>query len=189
MSTLVAVRKGGYAVIAADTQYSQGTIRISSSHKRNHNKIYKVHDCFVGFTGWLAMINIFESVLKKYPKNINFSSRIHIFETLLFLHRILKEEYYIDTKEKDNQPVESSQWDGMAISKGGIFAFGSYREVSEYEKYWAEGSGLRFAIGAMHSVYDRLDCANEIAVAGVNAAAEFDDGSSLPCISHRIELK
>ena len=62
----------------------------------------------------------------------------------------------------------------------GIFGVYSLREVSEYHKFWAIGSGSEFALGAMHVLYDRLDSAQEIAEAAVEAGCEFNTASGLP---------
>ena len=64
----------------------------------------------------------------------------------------------------------------------------SLREVSEYAKFWAIGSGSEFALGAMHALYNRLDSAEEIAKAGVEAGSEFDSSSALPMSLKVIDL-
>src|SRR6266540_2973034 len=65
-------------------------------------------------------------------------------------------------------------------SKGGIFDVYSMREVFEYTKFWAAGSGREFALGAMYAQYPRLKSAAAIAQAGVEAGATFDKNSGLP---------
>lgn len=189
MSTLVVVRKGNKAVIGSDSQSTQGSIVISSEHRRNHHKIHQVGDAYIGFTGWSLMHNIFEDVIEKHPRELDFRSRKHIFKTFLFLHQAIKEDYFIESHEADKQPVESSQWDCLIACPNGIYAVDSYRTVVEYEKFWADGSGIRFALGAMSAVYDKLKDPIEIAKAGLTAACIFDDGSGLPIATHCIALK
>jgi ATP-dependent HslUV protease subunit HslV len=188
MSTIVAVRKGNKAVIASDSLFTQGSLKVSPRIKVNHNKIFKVKDSYVGFTGWSAMSNIFEDIVEKYPKNLDFRSKKHIFQTFLFLHAKLKKEYFIETKERDDQPVESSQWDCVILSPSGIFSVQSYREVMECQRFWAEGSGLRLALGAMHATYDMYDDSEKIARAGIDAASEFDDATALPAMVYTLAL-
>jgi ATP-dependent HslUV protease, peptidase subunit HslV len=180
MSTIVAVRKGRKAVMAADSMFTQGSIKISPTVKVNHQKIFKVGDALVGFVGWTAMTQIFEDALLKYPKKFNFGSRKDIFRTFLFLHSKLKSEYFIETKERDNQPVESSQWDSVILTPLAIYSVQSYREVIEYKNYWAEGSGTSIALGALHAAYEAYDDPEKIARAAINAACEFDEGSGAP---------
>jgi len=108
------------------------------------------------------------------------NSRWEIFEMLLAVHEKLKDDYFIDTSEDSDQPVESNQLDGIVINANGIFSFGSYREVRQWDTFWALGSGRRLALGAMHALYETDATAQEISEAGVKAAAEFDDGCNLP---------
>jgi ATP-dependent HslUV protease subunit HslV len=189
MSTIVAVRKGNRAVMASDSLFTQGSLKVSPNVRVDSKKIYKVGDSLVGFTGWTAMSAIFENIVEKYPKNLDFRSKKHIFKTFLFLHSKLKREYFIETKERDNQPVESSQWDCVILSPSGIFSVQSYREVMEYRNYWAEGSGTNFALGALHALYDHCDDPEKIARAAVNAASEFDEGSALPAQVYSMKFR
>ena len=92
------------------------------------------------------------------------------------LHEKMKDNYFIETREDDDQPVESNQLDALIINKHGLYEIGSYREVNEYKTFWAIGSGRRLALGAMHGLYEQSLSAKEIVEAGVKAAAEFDDG-------------
>ena len=71
----------------------------------------------------------------------------------------------------------------------GIFGVYSYREVFEFERFWAVGSGRRFALGAMFAVYDRAKTAREIASAGVAAGCEFDTSSAGPIRLQSVKLK
>lgn len=135
------------------------------------------------------MTIIFESIIDKYPRNLDFRSRKQVFQTFLFLHRKLKSDYFIETKEKDDQPVESSQWDCLILSPYGIFSVQSYREVMECQRFWAEGSGLRLALGAMHATYGLYQKPEEIALAGINAASEYDDATALPAQVCHLEMR
>src|ERR1035438_6924303 len=119
MSTLVIVRQGNRAAIAADSLFTEGSTKVPPQNKVNHHKIHKCENAYVGFTGWAAMHNIFESILERYPRDLDFRSRKHIFETFRHLHTKLKEDYFINTREKDDQPVESSQWDCLIVSPSG----------------------------------------------------------------------
>jgi ATP-dependent protease HslVU (ClpYQ) peptidase subunit len=189
MSTLVIVRKGGVAVIASDSLSTQGSIKVSPRHKTNHHKIHQFEETFVGFTGWAAFHNIFESMMERCPGDLDFRSKKHVFETFQKLHARLKSEYFLETHEKDTQPLESSQWDCLIASSSGIFEVNSDRGVYEYQTFWASGSGTRYALGALNALYERLDDPAEIARAAVEAGCEFDDGSGLPVQLHVIQLK
>ena len=54
------------------------------------------------------------------------------------------------------------------------------REVFEYTRFWAVGSGREFALGAMNAMYGRLKTAEAIARVGIDAGCTFDKNSALP---------
>jgi ATP-dependent protease HslVU (ClpYQ) peptidase subunit len=63
------------------------------------------------------------------------------------------------------------------------------REVFEYTRFWAVGSGREFALGAMHAQYPRLRSAEAIARAGIEAGAAFDRNSGLPMTLYTVALR
>jgi ATP-dependent protease HslVU (ClpYQ) peptidase subunit len=180
MSVIVGVTKEKEISIASDTQSSRGSLKILDGYKAQDSKIYKIDNTLLGITGWHAIEQIFEHILKNKPKIFDFTSRIKIFESLLQIQDILEEEYFIETREKDDQPVSSNQLTAIVVNKHGLFDIDSYREVSQFSKFWAIGSGQEYALGAMHALYDKEYKANEIAKAGIKSACDFDDGCSLP---------
>jgi ATP-dependent HslUV protease subunit HslV len=91
------------------------------------------------------------------PDELRLGSRDEVFDTFLKLHPKLKERFFLNTKEHDSDPYESSQFTIVIANPHGIFGVESYREVFEFERFWAIGSGRRFALGAMHAVYDGQD--------------------------------
>jgi len=189
MSTTVIVRKGNKAIIGADTQFMTGSIVTSSKYRVNHHKIHSVGDALVAFTGWSLIQNIFDDIIERYPGDLDFRSRQHIFRTFLFLHEKIKGDYFIESRERDNQPVESSQWDCLIACPAGIFEVASYRTIVEYERFWADGSGTNFALGAMHATYDKAADPLDVAKAGLAAACEFDEASGTPMKFHSVTLK
>ena len=120
---------------------------------------------------------------------MDFSSRLAIFESFLSLHPLLKEKYFLNAKDEDDDPYESTQIDALIANPFGIFGVHSLREVTEYKKFWAIGSGAEYALGAMFAVYDSAVSAEEIAHAGVAAGAEFNNASSMPLSSYVIDLQ
>ena len=189
MSTLVVVKKNGYATIACDSLSTDGSITVCPENKINNLKFFKHADSFIGLVGWSNFNDILENILNDESMDLEFSNRTTIFNSLLKIHQKMKDEYFIETSESDDQPVESSQMDGLVISPYGIFEFDSYRGVDEYSKYWALGSGRRYALGSLHSAYESEKTSEEIAIAAVKASCNFDDGSALPVLFETIELK
>ena len=188
MSIICAALKNGEAAISCDTQQNFGSLSVSAKHIKNSNKIYQIDDSYIGIVGWNAISDMVEHLMKFDKKSFRLNSRMEIYSTLIHLHEKMKDNYYIETREDDDQPVESNQLDALIINKNGIFQIGSYREVYEYKTFWAIGSGRRIALGAVHAVYDKKISAKEITEIGVNAAAEFDDGCGLPLKSKVITI-
>ena len=130
-----------------------------------------------------------ESVARGRRVRFDLRDRLRIFESFRELHAELKEHYFLNPKEGDdeNTPYESSRIDALIAHPGGIFGVYALREVYEYRRFWAIGSGAEYALGAMHARYADGD-AESVARAGVEAGAEFDTGSGLPVSSQCFEL-
>ena len=189
MSTIVVARKGKQACIAADTLTTFGDIRLPSEMDRNHNKIQLFGGTYMGIVGSAAHTLVAEQVFHDNDVEADFSSRDATFATLLRAHPVLKEKYYLNPKDSEDDPYESTQIDSVFINPNGIFAMFSLREVYEYTQYWAVGSGAYYALGAMHAIYDRARSAKEIARAGAEAGAAFDTSSAPPITLKTLKLK
>lgn len=180
MSIIVAAKRNGQIAIAADTAQSHDSLLLSSTHVTNHRKLFRCGNSYVGLAGWSASQEIFESLVRNHPDEINFDNREEIFETSRRLHKIMKDEYFLATDEDKEQPVESSQYGMLIANMHGIYELESYRSVAEFELYYALGSGKKLALGAMHASYEQGGSAADVVTAGVRAACEFDDGCLLP---------
>jgi ATP-dependent HslUV protease, peptidase subunit HslV len=189
MSIVVAVKKAGKAVVAADSLYSYGSTHIKAEYLTKRTKILKFGDSFVGIVGATAHETVLEHLFEKHKSKISFSSKKEIFQTYLRLHPILKEEYFLNTSEgNDDDEYESSQIDALIVNPNGIFGIYTWREVYEFEKFWALGSGRDYALGALFAVYDSFDEPEQIAEAAIKAACEFDDGCGLPMAMQSVKL-
>ena len=189
MTVIVAVRKDGRAVIAADSAQSDGSMVVPAHFYRDYTKLQRCGECWLGSSGWSATVDALESIIRCHGQDLDFTSRRATFESARRIHRLLKDEYFVETQEEKEQPVESSQLDALILGPAGIFEFESYRSVSEYARYWAIGSGKTLALGAMHAVYARLSDPVEIARAGVEAACELDEGCRLPMEYRCVDLR
>jgi len=56
----------------------------------------------------------------------------------------------------DGLSTWASQIDALIANAYGIFGMFEFREVHEFEKFWAIGSGKAYALGAMYAVYETL---------------------------------
>ena len=189
MTTVVVVRKGGTAVIAADDLTTFGDTKLGPGYS-TESKLFKSGDSMLGMAGDAASFLVFRNALAALaPAKRELRSRDGIFRTLLRLHPKMKDNFFLVTKEEDDDPYESSQITALVANASGIFGIFSYREVYEYQRFWAIGSGREFALGAMFASFDKLDSAREIAELGVRAGCEFDKNSGGPVSVHTLKLK
>jgi ATP-dependent HslUV protease subunit HslV len=199
MSTIVAAVKNGVACIAADSLTSFGDTKQSAEFVVNSDKILSLaHSItnenpktmtYMGIVGSAAHHLVMQNLVVDHADKIDLSDRMSIFTTLKTIHPILKEEYFLNSKEDDEDSYESSRVDALIMNENGIFGLYSLREVEQYSRFWAVGSGSEFALGAMQTAYEIYDTAEQIAQAGVVAGATFDNASSLPMTSYTLELK
>ena len=82
-----------------------------------------------------------------------------MFDTFTKLHPYLKDNFFLQTKEEDSDPYESSQFSVVIANASGIYGLYSYREVFEFKEFWGIGSGRSFALGAMHAAYAKAKTA------------------------------
>lgn len=188
MSTIVVVRKNGIACIAADTLTTFGDTRQSATFDAANDKIFGCAQSHIGIVGSAAHQMVLESACEQL-ESLDFLSRRAIFDSFLRLHPVLKEQYFLNPKEDEDDAYESTQIDALLINRSGIFGVFSLREVFEYKRFWSIGSGSEFALGAMHALYDRLETAEEIARAAVTASAEFNSTTALPLTCYSVQLE
>jgi ATP-dependent protease HslVU (ClpYQ) peptidase subunit len=187
MTTIVAVKKNGSVAIASDSLTTFGDTRLSQTYEPNR-KILVVGDSYIGLAGTSAHFSALEGALAALGGDCRLSSKSEVFGTFLRLHALLKEGFYLNTKEEEDDPYESSQIMALIANASGIYGVYSYREVFCFDRFWGIGSGRNFALGAMYAVYSQLDSASQIATVGVEAGVEFDKSSSGPFQIYEIPL-
>lgn len=180
MTTCVVVRKNDHIAIAADTLVTFGDTRLSHAYEAN-DKIFQIGDAYVTLAGTSAHFPVMRKLLTEMGDECRLGSRDQVFDTFTRVHQLLKDKFFLNTKEEEDDPYESSQITTLIANPHGIFGVYSYREVFSFDRFWAIGSGKSFALGAMYAAYDSLDSAAAIAELGVRAGTEFDKSSSLPC--------
>lgn len=188
MSTVTAVKKNGEIAIACDTLIKWGSEKNTAAHLVNHNKIFAYGENFFAVTGLSAGQLALQHFLSKQPKTLALRTPEEIFLCWRDFQRALKDDYFFDPKVEE-AGFETSGLDVLMINPYGIFAVGAHRDVQQFKNFYAYGAGNEFALGAMFALYDdpALD-AQTLAERGIAAAAEFHDGTGLPCISYRINV-
>ncbi len=188
MSIVCAARKNGEIAISGDSMTNYGSLGASSSYRVNSGKLYRVNGSVVGLVGWCAISTALEHLMQQEKEMFRFGNRMEILTTLLEVHQKMKRDYFLESHEDRDQPVQSTQLHALIVNANGLFEVCSYRSVSEYKTFWAVGSGRRYALGAMQATWAARKSARAIAEAGVRAAVEFDDGCGLPLNSKVIKL-
>ena len=193
MTTVVVVRKNGQVAMAADTLVTFGDTRLAHRYESN-SKIFTVSSgigkSWVGMAGTVAHFPVLRKAMVALPsEHLKLGSKDDVFDTFTRLHPLLKENFFLQTKEEDNDPYESSQFSVVIANASGIYGLYSYREVFEFKEFWGIGSGRSFALGAMHAVWGRARTAREVALAGVTAGCEFDKNSAGPIDIFSTRLK
>ena len=188
MSTVVVVRKNGVAAIGADTMTKLGYTKESEKYIRNSSKLVRVGRNYLAHVGHASWGLILEHYFGKIKPTPSLDSPMAIFEVACDLHKSLKDDYFLNPEEDEEDPFESSQLDTLIANKFGIFGLYSQRCVQEYTRFNAFGSGYKFALGAMHAAYRSKASARAVAQAGLEAGCEFDDGSGLPLEIKTVKL-
>ncbi|MES2481775.1 MAG: MFS transporter [Pseudomonadota bacterium] len=193
MTTVVVVRKAGQIAIAADTLVTFGDTRLAHRFEDN-TKIFRVDTdtgaSYIGMAGTVAHFPVLRKALGDMPREIlRLGSKEEVFDTFTKLHPYLKDNFFLQTKEEDSDPYESSQFSVVIANATGIYGLYSYREVFEFKEFWGIGSGRSFALGAMHAVYAKARTAREVAEVGMAAGCEFDRNSAGPWDVHTVKVK
>lgn len=192
MTTIVAVRKNGRAVIGADTLVTYGDQLESADLIANHSKLIQVEDTWIAATGHAAMDLILRGLFVpaggKERCRRSFTGTDDIFRTFLDVHRRMKDVYYLRTDDDKDEEFESMHMNVLLANRHGIFGVCSRRSVFEYRKFYAFGSGEQYAMGAMQVLYDRWDDPESIATAALETAAYLDCGTGLPLELRTVEL-
>ena len=190
MTTIVVVRKGKEAAIAADTLTTYGSQLESSKYLRNHEKIIKYRNSYIALTGWSSSQTALEDYLAKSIEDIPLGSEKDVFNSGLLIHRKLKENYFMRADKRDSDAFETMRVNMLVANPSGIYALSEYRYVKDLSRFYSYGSGSEFALGAMYVAYeDKKLSAEDIARIGVEAGAEFDDSTALPMTCYKIKLK
>jgi len=119
MTTLVAVRKNKEIAIAADSLTTFGDTRLSAQFDSTYDKIVHHKGTYIGLCGSAAHQLVFESLLAKH-EDFDFSTKRAIFETFRKLHPILKEQHFLNPKEEEDDPYESTQVTALIANAAGF---------------------------------------------------------------------
>ena len=173
MSIVVAVVKGGRAVMAADTQSTFGAEVLPPDNQATH-KIRRVGDALLGRSGWGVYDNILGDLLERgdAPELHDAPSVFSFFNSLW---KVLHERYAFvnDQAKRKDGPFGDLGGSFLVVNRNGIFYVAPNLGVTRFEKYYAIGAGADYSLGAVHQLYDREQDAAAIARAAVETAITF----------------
>ena len=190
MSTITVARTASGTALATDALTSFDGLRLPPDLDAAGEKVVRVGESVVGIVGYTAHHLVIQDALERF-EDADLGSRRGIFETFRALHPILKDEYYLlPETDQDGDPYESTQVSLLIASPGGIFGVYDMREVHEFTRYWAQGSGASFALGAMHARWPEAEAgdldAGALAAVGVEAGCRFDTASGPPVTVYEV---
>ena len=175
MSVAVAVRKGRTIAVAADTQENFGDRRVLRGD-HSSSKIMKVGVSYIAQTGW----GLYENILGDYfakagtPRFRN-EREIFVFFNR-FWKRMRKDYSFVNDQpmEDDKSPFADLDASFLIVNPGGIFHVTGQMSVTRFTRFDAIGSGAPYALGALQTLYDQTQSAEEIARRACAAAVHFD---------------
>jgi ATP-dependent HslUV protease subunit HslV len=189
MTTIAAVKKGKRLCIASDGLSTFGSRKeTGGTHIHEEGKFIEIGPNLVGISGhssWRLVLKNYFSGKKTTPL---WKTPDQIFELFHRMHGELKEQYYLSPPNLQFLPFESSEFQLLIVNACGIFEVEHSRVVRQYNNYSAIGTGEDYALGAMSAIYDMARDPEEIAKAGVEAAAQFDRKTELPLFTRCIDL-
>ena len=128
MSTIVAVLKNNVACIAADSLTSFGDTRQAAEFVTDYDKILPHSDgSYIGIVGSAAHHLVIQNLLQHHADKVDLRDRFHIFESMRQVHPILKDEYFLNSKDEDEDAYESSRVDALIVNSSGIYGLYSLR--------------------------------------------------------------
>lgn len=186
MSTVVVTKRDKDIAIGADTLCKLNFTNESAEYIENPSKILRVGDSLLAYVGHASFGLILNSYFGSLGAPPKFDSESSIFEMARNLHLSLREDFFLNTTETEDDPFESSQFDCLIANKTGIYGLYSLRSVQKYRKFYSFGTGYKFALGAMRTAYELNLSAVDVAKSGLEAATDFDEDSGAPLEIHTI---
>jgi len=190
MSTVVAVRSADGIVIGAETLLMQGEARLGHAYGDNPKLFLVGHSC-IGLTGSVAHYTALIQALRSLGDDCRLGSNEEVFNTFTRVHKRLKDDFFLNPKKQPDDPYEANHISALVANGSGIYGVYAHREVLNFGRFWANGTGRPYALGAMHAAWqlggERPD-ALTVARQGLAAAMEFDRGSGGEMRLYRFEV-
>lgn len=154
MSIAVAVKSAGRIVIACDTKRTFGSGEVSDANLTDI-KVRKVGDAYLATTGWGLYSNILDDYLDS-RRRVRLTDQQSIFSFFRVFWKDLHQRYSFvnDQRPDDESPFGDLDASFLVASTRGIFSVACDMSVTEFQQYYAIGSGAPYALGALHALYE-----------------------------------
>lgn len=174
MSIAVAVRTGNDIVLATDSKRTFGGNAVPESNLRDV-KLRRVGDAYLATTGWGVYANILDDYLRS-TRNTRLTDSRAIFTFFRGFWKALHQRYAFvnDQCTESDSPFGDLDASFLVAAKSGIFYVACDMSVTEFQNYYAVGSGATYALGAMHALWTPAAKAEPIARKAVAAASALD---------------
>ncbi|NDY93463.1 MFS transporter [Ideonella livida] len=182
MSTVLAVATPQAIVIGSETLLMQGETRLGHAYGDNP-KLYTVGHSCIGLTGTVAHYSALILALRSLGEDCRLGSVEQVFETFNRVHRKLKDEFFLNPKKQPDDAYEANHISALVANGSGLYGVYAHREVLRFDRFWANGTGRPYALGAMHCAWNAAQdsgaAPDALAIArqGLGAAMEFDRAS------------
>ncbi len=174
MSIVVAVKKDGRTVMAADSLNVFGQERVPTDNSKA-TKIRTIGSALLAITGWSVYANILDDLLTDRDTPVLRDEK-EIFAFFIELWRQLHERYPFvnDQAHTKDTPFGDLDASFLVANHNGIYKISQDSSVCRFDKYYAIGSGSVYALGALYQIYDKDHDAADLARRAVATAIEFD---------------
>lgn len=185
------VRNGSMAAIAADTGISMGGVVIPGSRLIGPRKLVRSSGSVIGFVGDVANLTAVEARLRRRALG-RFKDRAGLHDAWCRLHSDLKENHFLRPESSDDEDgFESTHVTALVASPCGIFAVYPLREVLEFVRFWAAGSGAEIALGVLDQCFtgNPRMLPRLAARRAVEAASRLDPATRTPVSVEEVSLR
>lgn len=189
MSIAVAVKSRGHVTIAADTKRTFGSGAIPEANLVDV-KIRKIGTSYLAATGWGIYANILDDYLSR-GRRVRLSNRQAIFSFFRVFWRELHARYSFvnDQRPDDDSPFGDLDASFLIVNANGIFSVACDMSVTEFQQYYAIGSGAGYALGALHATYRPNTESSSLARRAVEAAMALDIYCGGDVTSHSVRAR
>jgi len=173
MSIVVAVKKAGRTVMAADTQSTFGAETLPPDNLIT-SKMRRVGGSVLGRSGWGVYDNILADLLERGEEPV-LDDAERIFRFFTDLWKVLHQRYAFVNPQANRKEGPFGDLGGsfLIANANGIFYVAPNLGVTRFEKYYAIGAGADYSLGALYHLHEGESDAEQVARAAVETAIAF----------------